>query len=132
MERKTSKAIKSVKAEVKKQYAEIDEILSNSDTLTCFTDKKERTVEAITLENFSKFMSNIMIINVDALWVNYLQEDTEEAVKTVIQMSFPKDKDIMNVITAKNFPEIMKKILSVNDIKISNDEDKDDDEKKRG
>lgn len=123
---------KSAKAEVIKQYGDLDEMLGNGNILSCFPDGIERKLTLIPLVYFSKFMANVMIINVETLWTNFLQENTEEAIKTVIGMSFVDSEDIMNVINAKNFPIIMGKILDFNDIKLGGkDDNPDETEKKR-
>lgn len=121
------------KTDIKKNYADLDEMFAQSDGLRCFKDKIERFPEPIPLKNFGEFMSNVMIVNVDALWTNYLSDETSEAVIKVMEMSFPNDKDIMNVVNAKNFTEIMKKILIINDIQINtgNSSEDDGDDKKK-
>lgn len=111
------------KTAIKEKYSELDEMLGTQDCIVdCFPNKKKRLVSPITLDVFSEFMSNLMIINHETLWTNYLQEDTEQAVTKVIEMSFPNEKDILKDITAVNFPVIIKKILEVNGVKISEDD----------
>ncbi len=110
-----------VKKTVKEQFKDLDMMVGNGQVIDSFTDKKSRVIHPIPLKNFSDFMENISIINFEKLWVNFLQEESTKAVTKVIEMSFKDEKlnALMEVINAKNYPEIIKKIIALNGIEIN-------------
>lgn len=124
---------RKAKNEVKKNYSDLDTMLGNGVTLDCFPDEKQRVIYPIALKDFSDFMSHIAIINFEALWTNFLQEDSSEAINKVLEMSFKGEKldELMSVINAQNYPKIIKKIISLNGIEIDNNKSEDDDNKKK-
>ncbi|WP_066503705.1 hypothetical protein [Abyssisolibacter fermentans] len=122
----------NVQDKVKKQYQDLDEMLGSNDSLDVFTDGKTREFKPIPLKDFSEFMSNIAIINSEALWTNFLQDESAQAVTKILSMSIDeKEDEIMKVVNAKNYPAIINKILEINGIELSSKENDEIDSKKK-
>lgn len=122
----------NVQDKVKKQYQDLDKMLGSNDSLDIFTDGKIREFKPIPLKDFSEFMSNIAIINSEALWTNFLQDESAQAVTKILSMSIDeKEDEIMKIVNAKNYPSIINKILEINGIELSSKENDEIDSKKK-
>lgn len=121
------------KADIKNEYIDLDEMCGNGEEVKEFSDDKKRYIYPVPLKDFSEFMSNLGVINSEALWTNYLNDETTEAVQSVLMMSFIKStkEDILSVVNAKNYPAIIKQIMNLNGIVIEKDKNSDGDSKKK-
>lgn len=112
-----------VKEKQKNEYAQLDECLGLEEAIdgSLFSDGLPKKIYPVPLKLFSKFMDNLGIINSEALWTNFMAEDTEKAVSEVLSLSFRGNTadEISMFVNPVNFPKIIKKIMSVNGIEIN-------------
>lgn len=96
---------------------DMNKVLGLGEKYSNFPDKKERNIYPITMRNFQEFVGSFGMINAKKMWVNYLHEETAEAVKKVISMSFRDEKDLDTLyeqINAENFSDIISVIEVIN------------------
>lgn len=96
---------------------DINKVLGLGEAFSRFSDSKVRTIYPITMNKFQPFMKSFAMVNPNQLWMNYMYDESIQAVKDVMTLSFREEEDIDNLfeqITNENFMDIMKVIKAVN------------------
>ena len=105
---------------------DINKVLGLGETISTFPDKKERIGYPITMMKFQVFMKNFAMINPKLLWTNFLYEETMQALRGVLVLSFKDEEDIdglLEQITNENFSDIMNAIKVANGFEDIGDQD---------
>jgi hypothetical protein len=104
-----------------KATKELGEIFGVGEELDCFNDGVKRTVHPVTLKQFGKFMDNLAFVNTKEAWTNFLNKESEEAMKEVMCISFRVEdlEEILDNLVAKSFKIVIDKILEINEIDLS-------------
>lgn len=103
---------------------ELDDMFGSKVTIDSFLDGKKRELKLVTLENFKEFMENIMVINAENMWTNFLTDEGLTAIKKILELSFEgyDIDELANNINANNFPIIFNTILKSNGINLDKEE----------